>query len=516
MSFNVIVNGVNRTNQIDKNSIHIQDVLLSQVDTASFTIKNKLWVPVKGDEIIIEFDSVREFAGRIVDVRKNDLIFKTISVECQDYSVDLDRKKIAKVYEGMTAGEIIADILETISEEIGITFTMDNVVDTEVMGKVVFNYLEGSKCIQELADAWDYQFYVDYFKDIHFFPKGEEVAPFNITDSSEEVIRDSLEVADSFSELRNIVILRGGEFTSSSRADTKVADGEQTTILLAYKFAQLPVVTLNGTPIAIGVEGLNNAGLEDDTYVALWDYNQKYLRFKVAPAEGDIIVATGLPLFPLVVSAPDFASIAQYGRKEHLISDQQITSIDVAIQRVRADLDAYGHGVQVGSFRTYTGGLRSGQTINVNSMKLGVNETFLIRSVDMIRHGAGAEYTIELASNRVTGIIEFLQKLLLQQRKQITIRQDEIPNIIRDDTATVHVGETILVISNETDMQTVHITENIVVPPWAAPIFVLAPYFPTNEDDPKTPGLLDQSMYVYEDDPVIDFMMEYENEIEGV
>lgn len=515
MSFTVTVNGIDRTNSINKNSLYIRDVLTSQVDTASFSLKNKLWTPQKGDEIVIEFDSNREFAGRITDVRQTDLIFRSVAVECQDYSVDLDRKKIAKVFEDMTAAAIIEDILDTINEATGAGFTMTNVVDPGMMGRVVFNYLEGSKCLQELADAWDYQFYVDYFKDIHFFPKGEEVAPFNITDSSPNVLQNSLEIADSFSELRNVVILRGGEYTASERSEKTVADGEQTNILLAFKFSNLPVVTVNSTPIAVGVEGLNNQGLEDDVYVALWDYNQKYLRFKVAPAEGDVVETTGTPLFPLVVTARDYASVFQYGAKEYLISDQQITSIDVAIKRIQSDLAAYKDGVQVGSFKTYTNGLRSGQTINVNSVKLGVNETFLIRAVDMIRHGEGAEYTIELASNRVTGIIEFLQSLIRQDRKQITIRQDEIPNIIRDDIATVEIGESILVQSNETDMQTVEITETIEVPAWS-PTFVLADYFPVDGDDPKTPGLLDQSMYIYPDEHEIDFVMDYENEIEGV
>jgi hypothetical protein len=495
--FEILVNSIDRTEYIVKGSLSIDDIETSQVDTASFSIKNKDWIPQKGDEIIINFDGNREFGGRIVDVKKSDRVFLEIQVECQDWSVDLDRKKIAKVYDNLTAKEIIEDIIDTVNTEMGTSFTTANVQDTQVFGKVVFNYQESSKCIEELANVLNWHWYIDAFKDVHFFAKGMEAAPFSVNDTSPDVIRETLEFDDSFSELRNVIVLRGGEFVGSARTETYISDGSQTTLNLAYKFSSLPDVEIEGSPIAVGIENLDNQGLEDDTFVALWDYNQKYLRFKTAPAEGDEITITGTPLFPLIVQIEEPNSIAEFGRKEHLIVDSLITSVDTAIERCISDLEAYKGGVQGGSFMTYSHGLKSGQTIVVNSTKLDTAEVFLIRSVNMVEHGnSGALYKVELASNKVIGIIEFLQKLLLDDRKKIGIRENEVPNIIKLDNKEIEVEEEITRINSLTDFQDLEIEEEVRFDPFEA-VFVLAPYFPVDDSDPKTPMILGVSSYLY-------------------
>lgn len=498
MAFQFLVNAVDKTDYIEKGSLQITDIETSQVDTASFDlIKNTDWIPSKGDEIIIKFDTVAEFGGRIVDIGKSDSLYRFVKIECQDWSVDLDRIKIAKVYDAATAKEIIEDIIATVNAELGTSFTTVNVQDTQVLGKVVFNYQEGSKCIEELANALNMHWYIDPDKDIHFFLKGVETAPFSIDDSSVDVIQQTLDIDDSFSELRNVVILRGGDFVGAERSETYISDGSQTTINLAYKYSSLPVVEVAGTPIDIGLENIDNALLEDDTYVALWDYNQKYLRFKVAPTLDDSVEITGTPLFPLIVISEDAASVTEFGKKEHIIVDVSITSLDVAIERCNSDLVAYKNGVQSGSFKTYVDGLKSGQTIYINSTKLDVDDTFLIRSVRMREHGNGdAIYDISLASNRVLGIIEFLQKLLLNDRQKIGIRENEVPNIIKLDFQDVEIEEEITNVTPKTDYQDMEIEEEINFDPFTAE-FVLALYFPSSPADPKTPMILGVSSYLY-------------------
>lgn len=495
--FEVLVNGIDRTSLIQKNSLEIEDVLTSQVDTARFSIKAKEWIPEKGDEVIINFNGNLEFGGRIVDIKKSDRIYRQVEVECQDWSVDLDRKKIAKVYLNSTAKDIIEDIVDTVNTEMGFAFTTVNVQETVLFTKVVFNYIESSKCIEALADALNWHWYIDAEKDIHFFPKGAESAPFSIDDTSEDLIRETLDVSDSLSELRNVVIVRGGEFVGNERSETYVADGSQTTVNLSYKFSNLPVVTVNAVEIAVGIENLDNPGLEDDTYVALWDFNQKYLRFKVAPVDGDIVESTGTPLFPLIVLAEDPISIVDFGIKEHVIVDKSITSTDFAIERAVADLDAYAQGVQSGGFSTYQHGLKSGQTIVVNSDKLDVAETFIIRSVRMVEFGLeGAEYQVRLANHRILGIIELLQKLLLKDRKQLTIDENEVPNIIKTDNQGVEFEEEITKMEPETDYSDLEVEEDVRFDPFEAE-FVIAPYFPVDENDPKTPMRIDISSYIY-------------------
>lgn len=495
--FTITVNSVDRTDQLVKGSLEVNDILTSQVDDASFRIKNKSWVPVKGDEVIIEFNGTREFGGRIISVSVSDKLCAEYEVTCQDWSVDFDRKKIAAVYESMTAKQIIEDIVDTINTELGYTFTTVNVQDTVVFDKVVFNYLEGSKCIEKLANALGWSYYIDPDKDVHFFPKGTESAPFEVSDTSPDVIGQTLNVTDGFSELRNVVIIRGGEFEGSSRTESYVSDGEQTTVNLSYKFAELPTVTIDAVPIVVGVENLDNAALEAETIDAVWDYNQKYLRFKTAVAAGSIVETTGVPLFPLIVPIEDTASIAEFGRKEHVIVDKTITATDLAIEVGIAELTAYAYGVQSGGFQTYTHGVRSGQLIVVNSTLLGISGEYLVRSVKMVEFGnSGAIYEVELTNNKVFGIIELLQSLILRDKTNLSINENEVPNIVKVDSATVEITESVELVATENDAQTIEITEVIENPAWDAE-FVIGPYFPIDDLDPLTPMRIEISSYIY-------------------
>jgi hypothetical protein len=495
--FEVLINSVDRTEYIKKGSLIIDDVLTSQTDVARFRIINKDYKPSIGDSVIINYGGTREFGGRITDVRVSDKVYREVEVDCTDWAVDLDRKKIAKVYLNNTAKEIIEDIIDTINLELGFSFTTNNVKGDTVFSKVVFNYLEASKCIESLASTLNYHWYIDAFQDIHFFAKGEEIAPFKVEDNSEDVIRETLTIDDSFSELRNRIIVRGGEFEGNTRSETYITDGSQITFNLAYRYANLPTVELDSVALDVGLENLDNDELEAETIDAVWDFNQKYLRFKNAPAVDLELYIEGNPLFPLVVVAESPESISEHGLKEHVIIDKSIKSTNYAIDRGVSDLEAYKDGVQSGSFDTYSHGLRSGQTISIKNTKLGVDDVFLIRSVRMEEWGnAGATYSVSLCNSKVVGIIELLQLLLLKDRKQLTIDEDEVPNLIRLDNADIYIEEEIQRISPYTDYSDIEIEEIIRIPDWEAE-FVLAPYFPIDDDDPKTPMIMDVSSYLY-------------------
>jgi hypothetical protein len=249
--------------------------------------------------------------------------------------------------------------------------------------------------------------------------------------------------------------------------------------------------------INVGIENIDNASLDDGTYDALWDYNQKYLRFLTAVTLDETVETTGIPLFPLIMPIEDSASIATYGRKEHVIVDRSITSTDLAIEVGIAELTAYAEGVQSGSFETYTHGVRSGQLITVDSTKLGVAGDYLVRSVSMQEHGnAGALYEVEVTSSRVFGLIELLQSLLLKERNNLSINENEVPNIVKLDQQTIEITESVATVDAEEDEQTIEIEEDIENPSWDAE-FVIAPYHPVDDLDPLSPMRIGISSFIY-------------------
>ena len=190
MGIGVTIGGNNKGDCIDRRSFSTIENLHSHANTAGFDFycSDVADAPVNGSEIIITDDSTKIFAGRILTKIEEFLPPNShkYHVECIDYHRDLDRKLVNKTYTDQKTGDIVKDIISTYCP--GITVT--NVSDGVTVDSVIFDYMYPSDCIKQLAKLSLYSWYIDYDKDVHFFPKQEEAAPFNLTDSSENYIYD--------------------------------------------------------------------------------------------------------------------------------------------------------------------------------------------------------------------------------------------------------------------------------------------------------------------------------------
>jgi hypothetical protein len=293
-------------------------------------------------------------------------------------------------------------------------------------------------CLQKLADALSYAWYVDYEKDIHFFPKNAETGP-GLSDTSDNFIFDSLEIVEDLTQIRNSVLVQGGEAESDTpRTETFNGDGTKVHFVLANKYASLPTVTVGGVAQTVGVDNLD----EDVDYDCMWNFNEKYVRFTSGntPAAGtNNIEVSGNYLYPIVVRVPAPASIAQFDTYEFAITDKSIKSQGEAIERALAELRSYQATLYEGSFRTYEDGFRAGQTININSAQRGKNVDVLIQSVTaQVRDPEGTqfEYQVRFATLKSIGIIEYLQGQL--RSKEVIVDDEEtlLNYFVLDDTMT--------------------------------------------------------------------------------
>ena len=157
----------------------------------------------------------------------------------------------------------------------------------------------------------NYSWYIDYNKDVHFFAKNTELAPFNLATDTGMFIWDSLKLTEDLTQIRNKVTVIGGEYEANNRTETYVADGEQKQFPLAYKFSKAPAVTVNAVAKTVGVDGLDTV-TNEDAYDCFWSFNEKYIRFKDSnyPDAADVVAITGSPLLPVVVNVPDQTSIS--------------------------------------------------------------------------------------------------------------------------------------------------------------------------------------------------------------
>lgn len=443
MSFTITINGTDRTTSIKSDSFRKRDVLNQQVDTCSFVVRKYgalTFVPEVGQEVVVVRDSVTIFGGVIVRVDETVKASKILEymVECVDYSQYLKRKLVTERYTNTTVGDIIDDLVLNYTT-VGDGITTTNVVGAQDIESFSFNRLTVADCLQKLADAISYVWYVDYEGDIHFFPKNTELAPFNLSDTSQNYIYDSLQITADISQLRNSVLVQGGENVSASpRTEYHTGDGTRAQFPLTNKYASKPTVTVGGVAQTVGTDFLDL----DASFDVMWNFNEKYLRFTAGniPASGtNNIETTGNYLFPIVVKVPSPASQAVFGVYEFAITDKSIRSQGEAIARAIAELEVYKNTLYEGQFRTYNDGLRSGQVLTITSTQREKAIDVLIQSVDARLRDPLAnqlEYNVRFATLKSIGIIEYLQNQL-RSKEVIVDDNDTLLNFFElADTAT--------------------------------------------------------------------------------
>lgn len=447
MAISITIDGVTKTDAIEWKTLRKSETLTKEPDTLEFNIKNygtKTYQPDLNDEVILLDGSDKVFGGVIVEMNEvmSGGLAKTLQVICKDYTEILDRQLVSKTYQAMTVNDIIADLLSTFATG----FTDTNVACTVVIDDISFNYLTISKCLAKLTEGLgNYEWYVDYDKDIHFFESASISSPFNLTDTSANFVFGSLQLSDQTHQIRNEIIVRGGEVESaSSRTEYFSGDGTITQWALANKFSGLPTVTVGGVSKTVGVDFLN----DDASYQFMWDYNAQSLRSTAGntPASGTRnIVVTGYPLYPLIVIKREETSIATYGLHQYLVIDKNIKSLDLALKRATAEILQYSVPSKTGAFRTYTGGLRAGQSINITSTIRGIDQNYKIRQISTTFHTPTAfAYDVQIETANDIGIQDVLSQLLIKNPSdQITIGQGEVVQRFYGFSETADVSDTL-------------------------------------------------------------------------
>ena len=414
------INGVDRTGSVVWNSLKKTDVLNDKVDTLSFSINrygNQTYYPEAGQSVELIIDGVTDYKGVILTVNKSSEGHSVVryEVSCADNSFNLGKILVAETYENTT----INDVIDALVTDYAPGFTTANVDADVPVESITFNYISVKEALAKLAKLSNHSWYVDYANDIHFFAKNTEASPFNITDTSANYIYDTLEVSDDISQLRNRVYVRGGEAEGEERTETFNGDGTKKFFKLSNKFAHLPTVEVGGVAQTVGVDFLN----DETDFDALWSYQESYLKFTDPPATGtNNIEVTGIPLYEIRVLVEDGDSIIEHGAAEISKEDLNIKSKAEAKAFAIAELEAYANKISEGSFSTNTPGLRSGQTITVNSTARMVNESFLIQRVSFqMQSQTTGFYSIELATLKTVTLIDYL---LTQLRSNATLIKD--------------------------------------------------------------------------------------------
>lgn len=438
MSITLTINGTDRSSLIDWQSLQRDKILTKEADTMSFLIKkydSQTYKPTLGHEVVFTVNSVKEFGGYIIEMNETIIgRLEYIEVSCKDYTHALDRQLVSKTYTSQSVNDIISNLVSTFSTG----FTVTNVVCPVVIDKVQFNYLPISKCIEKLTDlVGNFDWYVDYDKDIHFFATASNPSTFDITDTSGNYVFNSLEINEDTSQLRNEVIIRGGTLTSAStRTELLSGDGTKVIFPLATKFSTTPTITVGGVGKTVGIANIDTTGF--DVY---WDYNQKSLRFTSAPASSaNNISVVATYEYPLILQKRNESSVSTYGLFQNVIVDKTLKDLETAGLRADVELIKYSVPAKTARFRTYTNGLLTGQTINISSTIRGLNDDYRIKTIkSKLKTPDTGDFihNIECVTAESLTMNDVLAKLLIKNPSdQLDLSSDEVIARIRQFTDT--------------------------------------------------------------------------------
>lgn len=426
--YNVTINGIDRTTDIVLPSLKIDDAINDEQNTCGFIFDNRsgLGFPSEDQEIVITNNNGQKmFAGYIVGVSlaKSGVVMG--SIQCVDYARLFDSNLVHKTYLGMTDKAIIQDIVDVYCPGFGIT--TNNVIEGVIINQISFNYLQPSQCLRRISELTGRNWYIDYDKDIHYFPLLTEEAPLHIDADSGHYF--DLTIKKDSSQIKNRVYVRGGTKLSEFTTYVESGDNEKRTFVLPDKPSEVSIEIDRGSGFVaetVGIKHINTSGF--DWYL---NYQEKYIDQDdsgITLTPTDILKLTYKYEVPILVAVENTDSIQEHGQKEFAIFDTNLKTTESARERAAAELTDYAERLIEGSFRTYEAGYFSGQYINISlASTYGVDDNYVVQKVTATSLGAGKYvYDVRIASAKTMGIIRFLIELLEDNRNLIKLDDAEV------------------------------------------------------------------------------------------
>lgn len=451
MSYAITIESTDRTDDIIDKSVTITDEAKDKPSVLEFKFFDTSGNgdPSPDDEIIITQDGTRLFAGHIVKVDYERLGSGSmlLKIKATDYTRILDRKLVVESYQDKTDKQIIKDIVDNYCQGSGISY--DNVTEGVTFNEITFNYDKPSACFRKMADLAGRSWYLDYNKDVHYFTKTTTPAPWDIDSNTDT--QERLKISKDNSNIRNRVYVRGGTYLSDQTTISQEADGEQTVFWLPDKPHDFSM-TEGGSAKTVGIKHID----DDANYDYMMNYQEKYVETTgSAPAAGTVMQFTYKYDIPVLVAVENSTSIDSVGEYEYAIFDNKITDVDDARGRASAELTDYADTIIDGDFQTIEDGFRAGQYININLSDYNVNDDYLVQKVTAHSLGGGTfQYKVKIASSTKIGIINFLLKLLEQDKNFLDIDPDEVVDeLFQPDSQGVVINDSI-------------VTESLITPPY--------------------------------------------------
>ena len=456
MTLVVKQNGTDISASVDWKSVQVSLVLTKEISKFQWMMRQTAYSPTLAinDTIDVYQNGAHIFGGTLTEMETTIAggILPVINYTATDWSFALNKKLVVKTYTNMDPADILADIITNFAPA-GYDTTTYVQRGGFLVPSIKLNYEQVTKAIQKLATLIGWDWNVDADKKVHFFLNENISAPFDIEDANDMLEWPSLDIDIDLTNMKNSVYVIGGKydktFTAGNTPDNYKTDGVQQAFQLAYAYDQSTIViTLAGVTQTFGI--LNQV-TDPSTVQVLYDPTAPNIQFTTTPTAGQTVQVYGKAKIPIIAHAQDSAGIANYGEIQDVIIDSQITTIAEAQQRAQADILQYGHAVYDVKFNTLQTGLAVGQTIYLNSAKLGYTNIPLI-----IKRLTGNGYSptqilwqVECYGSDVVTFVDLMSGLLQAEAQTATTDSTILENLIitteplalTDSVAVFHSAE---------------------------------------------------------------------------
>lgn len=360
-------------NNLDLNDL--QTVLLEEYDGS-----------VTGDKL---------FGGVITSVDFKEIGRHRIAIcTASDYGWLLKTILVTKSYAAAQSDlTVIQNLFTTYLPEVT---TATNVVAVNAsLPALNFNRVTLEDAMRHIKNITGADFYVDPDKDLHYYGTAAEGAPYELSDSPDDLLKfgyQGFSYKSRATELVNKLLIVGGLYKSNAYTENFTGDGSQKAFQLKHiptAEADITTITVDGAGQTLGLYGID--GTLDDTSGWANQANIRYsgsegglLAFKVAPGNALAIVITykfWITLLKWVRSNSGYLAIGRW--VEGILKDESILTKDGARQRGQQHMSDKALTAVAGSCIVRQNGLKAGQTIRITNGRhsLTANE-FLIQQVN--------------------------------------------------------------------------------------------------------------------------------------
>lgn len=333
-SFELYIGDVNYGENWRRSSLSITEALRSEGATMNLVIIRPKGttnpIPLEGSLIRFYHLDVLQFAGRIATVSREqnggpeDFSHE---VTCVDFTADFDRHMVQRTFSSQLAGDMMRELIAYV----GFGFSPAFVDDGASVSAVEADLEYPSAIVSRVSEGIEFQWYLDYHRQMHFFYIKNELGPqpeinFDAEPAGDpDAVPFNLLETNDWSQIKNVIWIRGAAAKSSvNYPQNYVGDGDTAFYQLGYQpwDVDSTTITVDDIPVEIlldGVDGVpgDGQGEAGQAYLCIDNWGVRFPE-NHAPAENSNVAIDYAYSYDPVIRVDDPESIAYlYGVENH-------------------------------------------------------------------------------------------------------------------------------------------------------------------------------------------------------